>query len=557
MVAKEKFISFMERLIWITHAEPFIHEDYVELVEEICEEYHLTKGDTEFYRTPMMERRGIGEVFCDFDNGKSECVLLRIRVIASSKAVIIGTLYCTKKESDRSEEELTQLETMLRVILGFVSRKRLIRTLEEFGFSDMDGYANFRAFARYLDIKNAENKLGGKVAFHIDLHNFTMVNQEIGRENGDVVLKKYYNMIKDAIGDTGIVTRLGGDKFVGIFDRKVKRSVYDIFSGVPVSFGELDDKKIMVAAAAGIFMLPNPYMLKGYGDIMDKIMMASSTAKREASGSIVVYDDKMKKSKEHMKKVQNEYRAALEKEEFKVYYQPKVDIENNLIIGAEALCRWVQDNRIIPPDDFIPVLEMNTDICDLDFYMLEHVCQDIRRWLDEGRYVVRISVNFSRKHLVSVDFLDHIINIVDKYEVPHEYIEVELTETTTDVLFGDLKRVVCGLQEQGIWTAVDDFGVGYSSLNLIRDIPWNVLKIDKSIVPKNVEENESISNKMFKHVISLAHDIGLECVIEGVETLDQLEVLRENGCNIAQGYFFDRPLKLTDFESRLEQKIYE
>ena len=134
---------------------------------------------------------------------------------------------------------------------------------------------------------------------------------------------------------------------------------------------------------------------------------------------------------------------------------------------------------------------------------------------------------------------------------------MELTETTTDVLFSDLKRVVCGLQEQGIWTAVDDFGVGYSSLNLIRDIPWNVLKIDKSIVPKNVEEKESISNKMFKHVISLAHDIGLECVIEGVETLNQLEVLRENGCNIAQGYFFDRPIKMTDFESRLEQKIYE
>ena len=112
------------------------------------------------------------------------------------------------------------------------------------------------------------------------------------------------------------------------------------------------------------------------------------------------------------------------------------------------------------------------------------------------------------------------------------------------------------MQEQGIKTAVDDFGVGYSSLNLIRDLPWNVLKIDKSFVPKNIEEEESIQNKMFKHVISLAHDLGLECVIEGVETLDQLEVLRKNNCNIAQGYFFDKPLPLEDYENRLDERFY-
>ena len=199
---------------------------------------------------------------------------------------------------------------------------------------------------------------------------------------------------------------------------------------------------------------------------------------------------------------------------------------------------------------------MNTDICDLDFYMLEHVCADIRRWLDEGKEVVRVSVNLSRKHLVDVELLDHIISVVDKYKVPHEYIEVELTETTTDVLFSDLKRVVCGLQEQGIWTAVDDFGVGFSSLNLIRDIPWNVLKIDRSFVPKDDEAEDSVSNKMFKHVIALAYDLGIKCVIEGVETVDQLEVLRRNNCLVAQGYFFDRPLPLEEFESRLEQKCY-
>ena len=557
MVSKEQYLGYIERLVRLTHVQPFDQETYKELIVELCEAYRLSRGETVFYQTPLMEQRGIGEMFCDFDNKKSKNILLRIRIISNSKAVIIGTLYIEDEVEDHPDEEVGQLDSMLRIILGFVSRMRLLQRLEEFGFSDLDGYHNFRAFARYLDIANIENRLGANVAFHIDLHNFAMVNHEIGRENGDKVLKLYYKMIEDAIGDSGIIVRLGGDKFVGVFDRKVKRAVYEIFLGVPVAFDEAGEKKIKISAAAGVYMLPNPYMLKSYSDIMDKVMMASSTAKREAGGSIVVYDDKMKSAKEHMKKVQSDFREALANEEFAVYYQPKVNIDSKKLSGAEALCRWIKDNNVVPPMEFIPVLEMNTDICDLDFYMLDHVCEDIRRWLDEGREVVRVSVNFSRKHLVSIDFLDHIIAIIDKHQVPHEYIEVELTETTTDVLFSDLRRIVCGLQAEGVWTAVDDFGVGYSSLNLIRDIPWNVLKIDKSFVPKDIEDADSISNKMFTHVIALAHDIGLELVIEGVETVDQLEVLRRNNCEIAQGYFFDRPLPLADFEQRLAQKVYE
>jgi EAL domain-containing protein (putative c-di-GMP-specific phosphodiesterase class I) len=383
-----------------------------------------------------------------------------------------------------------------------------------------------------------------------------MVNQEIGRQNGDIVLRNYYNMITEAIGDAGIIVRLGGDKFVGVFERKVKRKVYDLFLGAEVPYGESGDRKIRVSAATGIFMLPNPFMIKSHGDIMDKVILAGLKAKRQSEGAIVVYDDKMKSERDHLKKVQTDFRSGLDNEEFAVYYQPKVNIETGEIKGAEALCRWIRNGKVVPPMEFIPILEMNTDICDLDFYMLEHVCQHMRRWLDEGRDVVRVSVNLSRKHLVDIGLLDHIIAVIDKYSIPHEYIEIELTETTSDTLFTDLKRVVQGLQERGIWTAIDDFGVGYSSLNLLKDLPWKVLKVDKSFVPKDDEDIDSVSNKMFKHVTSLAYDLGIECVIEGVETVNQLEVLRRNGCEIAQGYFFDRPLPIEDFEERLNQKIY-
>ena len=554
-VSKEKYASYLERLVSVTHSQPVDRDAYVQLITEICKDYKLTKGMTEFYITPMMEQRGMGEVFCDFDNGKSTKVLLRIRIISTSKAVIIGTLYSNPDEYVHEDVDVQQLDSMLRIILGYVSRERLIKKLEEFGFSDLDGYRNFRAFARFMDVNNAENKLGGKVSFYIDLHNFTLINQEIGRENGDIVMRKYYELLSDTIGDTGIIIRLGGDRFIGVFDKGVQDDVFRIFSGANIAYDVTGQQRVNVSVAAGIYALPTPYMLKSYGDIMDKIMLAGNVAKRHDGERIVTYGEKMKAESDHVKMIQSAFMGALKNEEFIIHYQPKVDIETKQIVGAEALCRWQWDGRVIPPDEFIPILELNTFISDLDFYVLDHVCRDMVRWLNEGRQPVRVSVNFSRKHLIDIDLTDHIISIIDKYNIPHDLIEIELTETTSDVMFNDLRRIVSGLQREGVKTAVDDFGVGYSSLNLIRDIPWDVLKIDKSFVPET-EDDGNISNVMFRHLISLAHDMGLECVVEGVETDEQLKIMRKNSCRIAQGFFFDHPLSVDEFEDRLVNKTY-
>ena len=218
---------------------------------------------------------------------------------------------------------------------------------------------------------------------------------------------------------------------------------------------------------------------------------------------------------------------------------------------------FIHDGKIMPPMDFIPVLEQNADICHLDYYVLDRVCKDLRRWLDEGRRVVRVSVNFSRKNLTEPDLLENIIDIVDRNQIPHEYIEVELTETTTDVTFKDLRRVVNGLHEAGIATAVDDFGMGFSSLSLLQDIPWKVLKIDKSFLPADDEQVVSNNHMMYKHVVSMAREIGLECVTEGVETKKQVMILRKNHCHVAQGFFFDKPLPVEEYEDRMNNPIYD
>ena len=189
--------------------------------------------------------------------------------------------------------------------------------------------------------------------------------------------------------------------------------------------------------------------------------------------------------------------------------------------------------------------------------MLEHVCQDIRRWLDNGLEVVRVSVNISRIHLGKQNLSERIINTLKKYNVPHQYIEIELTETTSDVDFDELKKIVGALHNVGISTSIDDFGVGYSSLNLIRDLPWNTLKIDKSFLPKENDPYNSQKITMLKNVITMAQSLGLECLVEGVETTNHVAILKENACYQAQGFCFDKPLPVEEFEKRLKEKSFK
>lgn len=243
---------------------------------------------------------------------------------------------------------------------------------------------------------------------------------------------------------------------------------------------------------------------------------------------------------------------AIRNEEFQVFYQPKVSLKNYRLNGAEALCRWKHGGEIIAPFRFIPALEAGQEICALDFYMLEHVCQDIKRWLKEGRRVVRVSVNLSRRHFGNADLLDEIIGIIDKYDFPKKYIEIELTETSTDVDFKELKAVVTGLSKHDIRTSIDDFGMGYSSLNLLRELPWDTLKIDRSLLPTTKDENSKMAIIM-EHVIAMAHTLGIECIAEGVETIDQINILKNKECFMAQGFYFDKPLEKKEFEVRLDE----
>ncbi|MBR4588907.1 MAG: GGDEF domain-containing protein [Lachnospiraceae bacterium] len=553
---EEKRQQFLEEYMKMNDAMArpgmFDRNEVVLHLSNLCKLLRVCKGVTEFYINPSMEKAGRGERLCDVDYNGPCRIIHKIRIVTKSMAVVIGTLYAKEEEPEHSPEEMYKMDLVLRSILSFVSMNRLLGAIEQMAFNDDAGYPNIRSFTRRLERLNIEGTLHQFNTALLNLRHFSLVNEDIGRQAGDIVMRNYCRMIEAVVGEGGILCRMGGDNFLAIFRKENTDRFLEIMRGIPIAYDPNSQRRIMVNAGTGVFVIPKGFEYVNQGSVMDKLIPASRAARMQDNEDLIVfYDEKVTKAFDKTKRVQMQFPIALENNEFHVFYQPKVNVYTGKIVGAEALCRWVKGDRIIPPIEFIPILEATTEICLLDFYMLDKVCKDIKRWIDEGREVVKVSVNLSRKHLIDVDLFEHILSIIDQNGTPHEYIEIELTETTTDVEFRDLKRVVAGLQHEGISTSVDDFGMGYSSLNLIREIPWNVLKIDKCFLPVDVENTESVTSMMYKHVLSMAKDIGLECITEGVETREQLELLRENDCNIAQGFLFDKPLPVEEFEKKL------
>jgi EAL domain-containing protein (putative c-di-GMP-specific phosphodiesterase class I) len=377
-----------------------------------------------------------------------------------------------------------------------------------------------------------------------------MINDRLGRRAGTEVMRMYVQGLQDILGEDEFVCRVGGDNFTALFRKEHLHIVEDHLRGTLIDCEPFDNASVLIMASGGFLVIDEDGDINTCTDIMDRISIAENMAKGAHGSSFVYFSQELMERQKEIKRVESLFPDALKNEEFQVYYQPKVCLTDYRLAGAEALCRWLHEGRLVPPDDFVPVLEQSVAVCKLDFYMLEHVCRDIRLWLDEGREVVRISVNMSRRHMGDRGLLDHILEIIDRYDVPHQYIEIELTETTTEVGYEELQRVVIGLQEHGIHTSVDDFGVGFSSLNLIRSLPWNMIKIDKSFLP-SAEGLDRKTDIMFRNIIAMANEMGIECIVEGVESEEQVILLKEYGCFLAQGFYFGAAVPAHEFAQKL------
>lgn len=550
----EQFHDLLERFVdVIVDTEGFTRERLVGILVEVAKFFNLSKGVTEFYENLWHEQLGKGEIFIDYDDGRESKVIISLRVVTPVLSVVKCSLYYPVDAEELSEDEYKKLNLVARGLIRFISRNRLQNSIERIAFHDFYGFPNANFFFRKYDQLNREGKLSGKILLVYNLRNFSVFNAEFGRKNSDRIMKSFYEAIKYSVGENGIVCRLSSDTFLCMFDTGFMPRIEQILKGYPIIYDEQGKNRILVSGYAGVIVLSEKITLTSLDDILSVLYNALTEARMGAYGSIVYVSDKDSLEQERIKKLKVMFQEAFASGEFSAFYQPKVSIDTGKVVGTEALCRWIHDGKVMLPSEFIPVLELSNEICRLDFHVLDIVCGDIKRWLDSGLEPVRVSVNLSRKHLSNMDLVSHLLKIVDGYNIPHKYIEFEFTETTTSVGVYNLKRVVSELQEAGFSTAVDDFGIGYSSLSLIREIPWNVIKLDKDFLPLDGEASDSKTSVMYRHIASLIHDIGFETVTEGVETARQVQVLRENKCHIAQGFYFDKALPVEQFEIRLKQ----
>ena len=285
---------------------------------------------------------------------------------------------------------------------------------------------------------------------------------------------------------------------------------------------------------------------KDVEQLYNNALIACDMLGEETEGKIAYYDIEMNKQKLRERKVEDDMERALLNKEFKVYLQPKIITSQVVLAGAEALVRWIHPvDGFIPPNKFIPIFERNGFILKLDDYMLEEIARLQAQWLSQGRKVVPISVNVSRAHFTREDLAEHICGIVDKYKVPHNVIELEMTESA----FFDDKAVLINtvkkLKDYGFIISMDDFGAGYSSLNSLKELNLDVLKIDGDFFRgENMEERGML---IVSEVIDLAKKLNMKIVAEGIESREQVDFLVEQECDLIQGYFFAKPMAIEEF----------
>lgn len=416
----------------------------------------------------------------------------------------------------------------------------------------MTGINNDAWIVRQGAILYYRNKLNGYDVIFLNVKDCKYINQKVTNQNGDIVLAEYANRLKAFLKKKGYIGRMGGDNFL-VF---IKDEYLDDFlKFIKTIYVEIEAKgehhRIHVKARAGIEKVQNEV---AYRDVINFCSSALVMAKNEKK-DFVIFKDEMYQQHINNMKILAEYKIGIKNKEFIPFYQPKVDARTGKLCGAEALVRWNKSGKIISPFFFVPVLEQEGEITNLDFYVFEYVCSDLRKWIDAGLEPVKISSNFSKLNLRDEDFAKRIIGIKDKYNIDSKLIEIELTESTGSDDLDALKAFSRKIKEAGIGIAIDDFGTGYSSLSLLRNFDADVIKLDKSFLD-SASDNDPASKTFIKDIIHMIDNQNETILCEGVENKSQLDFLKESGCHIIQGYFFDKPLEKAEFEKRMINPIY-
>ena len=382
----------------------------------------------------------------------------------------------------------------------------------------------------------------GVATLILDMDRFKEINDMLGHEVGDKLLIEAARRIRAAVRDQDTVARLGGDEFAVVLEGVSEaKEVLPVIERIIKSLGEvtsIDGHEVKTSTSVGIAMYPENG--NDLSELLRAADLAMYQAKSSGNGRYQFFADAMQEEAQSRHALEWALRRAVERKEFELVYQPQLCLRTGMVIGVEALLRWMSPTRgLLTPYHFIAGLEEFRLINEVGEWVLQTACEQIRKWHLMDFEPMRIAVNVSAQQFEDPMLIDKVRRALKETKLPPEFLELELTESC---LMSDPAQTTALLREirdVGVRIAIDDFGTGYSSLTYLHEFPLNALKIDKNFV-QSVTSNDR-GGPISKMVIGLGQNLGLEVIAEGVETEAQLQYMREHGCDVAQGYFYARP----------------
>lgn len=385
------------------------------------------------------------------------------------------------------------------------------------------------------------------IAFiQFDIERFKLINDMYGVEIGDEIIKFINDSLAVMCRDDQPFSRLTADVFMIVISFDVENDILEFIHRLEKSLSGYKDIDYRLIFGVAI-VEDRTIHTRRHGD---NATLARQSVKGNALNNIGFYNGSLKTELYHQQYIEDDMLRAAENNEFVMYLQPKYCISTGDIIGAEALTRWIHPEKgMISPVEFIPVFEKNGFILKLDQIIWESACKKIREWINSGIEPVPISVNISREYLKTFDVVSYFVELIKKYDIPIYLLEAEITESVDSE---DTSGVVNEMKKVGFTMLMDDFGSGYSSLNMLKTTPFDVLKIDRNFLSEFMESDKG--RKIIAHTISMSQDIGLDIIAEGVETNEQAQFLKKCGCDTAQGFYYSRPISAEEFDKRLKKE---
>lgn len=405
----------------------------------------------------------------------------------------------------------------------------------------------------------------------MDIKKFKVINELYGYNRANVILKDVYNIVRRILPKGSICARDFAATYAILFRYEQKDFIVKYFINTVVAEIEKYNNEVMssISDNANLRVISKLSLIFGIYLITDKTLPIvqmcdrASLAKRNIKTDVInnyqFYDDGIRAQILQDKAIEDEMYNALNDKQFKMYLQPKFNMETMELAGAEALVRWIHPKRgILPPNDFIPLFEKNGFIIELDKYMWRQTCEFIAQRQISGEYLFPISVNVSRVHLNNDAFIEELLDLIKEYDIQPKYLELELTESAC---LNDEKRfiqIITKLKDYGFIINMDDFGTGYSSLNMLRHLPVDVLKLDRNFITDSIGDKKG--ETIVRYVLKMANELNMMTVAEGIETPLQAKFLKDCGCDIAQGYLYGRPLAVEQFVNTFlmgEKSVYQ